>query len=111
MKTKKQRDRDDYAIVPVTPETSLVRAERARRPYDDHLALAGRVADRFARSDAFGEAQATWTANTRRRYLNDLELFSAYLAGARIEREASALFNDAEAWRGMTFGLLKGFKT
>lgn len=80
-------------------------------PYDDHLALAGQIADRFAQSDVFAEAQATWTANTRRRYLNDLELFSAYLESARIKRPAEDLFNGAEAWRGMTFGLLKGFKT
>ena len=92
-------------------ETSPARGEREGYSYDDHLALAGQVADRFAQSDAFTEAQATWTANTRRRYLNDLELFSAYIKSAHIERSAEALFNDAEAWRGMTFGLLKGFKT
>jgi integrase len=109
--TKKQRSRDEYAVIPLAPETSPVVGERSKRSYDDHLALAGQVADRFAQSDAFAEAQATWTANTRRRYLNDLELFSAYLESARIERPAQALFNDAEAWRGMTFGLLKGFKT
>jgi integrase len=108
--TKRLRSRDEYAVIPVTPETSPVGGEKARRSYDDHLALAGQVADRFAQSDAFAEAQAIWTVNTRRRYLNDLELFSAYLESAHIERPAEALFNDAQAWRGMTFGLLKGFK-
>ena len=111
MSTKKPRSRDEYAVVLVSPETSPARGEREGHSYDDHLALAGQVADRFAQSDAFTEAQATWTANTRRRYLNDLELFSAYIKSAHIERSAEALFNDAEAWRGMTFGLLKGFKT
>ena len=111
MHTKKQRNRDEYAVVPLTQKTSLDRGEKARLPYDDHLALAGQIAVRFAQSDAFGETQATWTANTRRRYLNDLELFSSYLEGARINRPAQALFSDPEAWRGMTFGLLKGFKT
>jgi integrase len=110
MNTKKHSGRSEYAVIPITPETSLARREKARHSYDDHLTLAGQVADRFARSDAFAEAQATWTSNTRRRYLNDLELFSAYLGSAHIERPAEDLFNDAEAWRGMTFGLLKGFK-
>jgi integrase len=111
MPTKKQRGRDKYAVIPVVPETSLVGGERVRSSYDDHLTLAGQIADRFAQSDAFAEAQATWTANTQLRYLNDLKLFSAYLESAHIERPAEDLFNDAAAWRGMTFGLLKGFKT
>jgi integrase len=109
--TKRQDSRDQYAVIPVTPETTPDGVDRSRRSYDDHLMLAGQVADRFAQSDAFAEAQATWTANTRRRYLNDLELFSAYLGSARIKRSAEALFNDAEAWRGTSFGLLKGFRT
>jgi len=68
MNAKRQRSRDEYAVIPVTPQTSPVGGERASRSsYDDHLALAGQVADRFAQSDAFAEAQATWTANTKRR--------------------------------------------
>lgn len=97
----------DYAAMPF-PVVTVGSTQGA--PYDDRLALAGQVADHFAQSDAFAEAQATWTANTRRRYLNDLELFSAYLESARIKRPAERLFSDAEAWRGMTFGLLRGFK-
>jgi integrase len=114
MNVKKQRDQQDsYAVIPVSSEIATPARERKAPPhaYDDHLELAGQIADRFAQSDAFAEAQATWTENTRRRYLNDLELFSAYLRNARIERKADTLFSDAEAWRGMTFGLLKGFKT
>ncbi len=85
-------------------DTSLI-------PYESNdLALAGEIADHYAQSDTFAQACATWTQNTQRRYLNDLELFSAYLESAGIERKAQVLFSDAEAWRGMTFGLLKGFK-
>src|SRR5437899_10607749 len=104
MSTKKPRSLNEYAVVPVITETSPARGEREDRSYDDHLALVGQVADRFAQSDAFAGAQATWTANTQRRYLNDLELFSAYLGSAHIERPAEDLFNDAEAWRGMKIG-------
>ncbi|MGZ3622928.1 MAG: tyrosine-type recombinase/integrase [Ktedonobacteraceae bacterium] len=80
------------------------------RPYDDHLELAGIVADQLALSDTFAEAHAIWTANTRRRYINDLKLFSDFLSSAGINRSSETLFKDAEAWRGMSFGLLKGFK-
>jgi integrase len=80
------------------------------RPYDDHLQLAGIIADQLAFSDTFAEAHATWTANTQRRYLNDLELFSTYLGSAGINRSAVELFNDAGAWKGMSYGLLKGFR-
>jgi integrase len=112
MNTKKQGDHDELTMIPLTPESGVVVEESAmRRTYDDHLALAGEVADRFAQSDAFDEARSTWTSNTRRRYRNDLELFSTYLESARIDRPVDALFSNAEAWRGMTFGLLKGFKT
>lgn len=79
--------------------------------YDEHLALAGYVANQFAQNDVFVSAQALWTVHTRKRYLNDLKLFSAFLSEARVERSAEALFQDAEAWRGMSFGLLRGFKT
>lgn len=105
---KKKRD-----MMPVSSEISISIDEMKVLPhsYDNHLELAGMIADRLALTDTFTEAHAIWTANTRRRYLNDLELFSIYLGSARIERSAEALFNDAEAWRGMSFGLLKGFKT
>lgn len=40
-----------------------------------------------------------------------LKCFSTYLAEAGIKREADDLYQDAEAWRGMSVGLLKGFRT
>jgi integrase len=110
---KRDYQQEIHSVIPVSSELTTPVGDMRIYPrsYDDHLELAGQIADRFARSDAFAEAQATWTENTRRRYLNDLELFSAYLRSARIEREAQAIFSDAQAWRGMTFGLLKGFRT
>ncbi len=111
-----ENKRDQQNVNDMTPVSSEItipigEMKASSRSYDDHLELAGLIADRIALTDVFAEAHATWTANTQRRYMNDLELFSAFLGSARIERSAEVLFNDAEAWRGMSFGLLKGFKT
>lgn len=103
-----QSDETTYPVIPL-PTTTIVSDQPGQ--YDDRLAVIGQIADRFAVSDAFAGARAVWTANTQKRYMNDLELFSTYLAGAQIQRPAQVLFHDAEAWRGMSFGLLKGFKS
>ncbi len=102
---------DDREIVGTRHDPqALVSDLTTAAPYDDRPVLAGQVADRMAQSDVFAIAHTTWTANTSKRYSNDLKLFSAYLAAAQIERPALALFHDAHAWRGISFGLLQGFK-
>ena len=92
------------------PFGMVIVKEEQLHPYDDHLKLAAQITDQFTYAVEFAEEHAIWTVNTQRRYENDLELFSTYLKDVHIERPAKALFNDAEAWRGMNFGLLKGFK-
>lgn len=109
-KNDQQDEMHDVTLVPSEITISSHKAEILPYPYDDHLELAGMIADQLAYSDTFAEAHAIWTLNTQRRYVNDLKLFSDYLRSAGINRDAAALFNDAEAWRGMSFGLLKGFK-
>jgi integrase len=84
--------------------------EKARPRYGDDLALAGLAADRASRTDAFAEYHAEQTDNTRAAQKDALTCFSTYLAAAGIEREAEDLYQDAEAWRGMSAGLLKGFR-
>ncbi len=97
---------ENVAISLVIPGEELEVAQA----YDKQLSLAGSVADHFARHDVFTSTHAIWTFQTRKRYFNDLKLFSAYLREVPVERSTEALFHDAEAWRGMSFGLLKGFK-
>ena len=48
---------------------SIKAKEEQSHPYDDHLKLAGQIADQFTYSVAFTEAHATWTVNTQRRYI------------------------------------------
>lgn len=91
---------------------AIVAADRTiPATYDDALHVAGQVANHYAATDAFPHAHATWTPNTRRRYMNDLKRLSTYLHSAGIERSAEALFYDPQAWRGMSYGLLKGLRT
>jgi integrase len=78
--------------------------------YDDDLARAAQVADELSKEDAFKEYHATCSDNSRRAQHDALALFSTYLAEAGVTRSADDLYSDAEAWRGMSHGLLKGFR-
>src|SRR6266704_2617297 len=84
--------------------------EKGRSRYGDDLALGGLVADQASRTDAFAEYHAEQSDNTRDAQLDALKCFSTYLAAAHIQRQAEDLYHDAEAWRGMSAGLLKGFR-
>ncbi len=81
-----------------------------RSRYSDDLALAGQAADHASRTDTFAEYHTEQTDNTRAAQLDALKCFSTYLAAAGIQRQAEDLYQDAEAWRGMSAGLLKGFR-
>lgn len=89
--------------VPLSPE-------RVRSRYGDDLAAAGLAADHASRTDAFAEYHAEQSDNTRAAHKDALKCFSTYLAQAGIERETDDLYQDADAWRGMSAGLLKGFR-
>lgn len=78
--------------------------------YDDALARAALVADELSKEDAFAEYHANCTENTHQAQREGLALFSKYLAAAGVTRAPDALYSDAEAWRGMSHGLLKGFR-
>src|SRR5260221_373744 len=84
--------------------------ERVESRYSEDLALAGLAADHASRTDAFAEYHAEQTDNTRAAQRDALKCFSIYLAVAGIEREVLDLYLDADAWRGMSAGLLKGFR-
>lgn len=79
--------------------------------YDDSLEIAGLIADHLSRGQKFAAYHSTKAHNTLQRQQYDLQVFSAYLAQAGITRDPESLYLDAEAWRGITAGLLEGFKT
>ncbi len=78
--------------------------------YGDDLARAGLVADQVSRTHPFVEYHAQLADNSRSASRDALTCFSAYLAAAGITRQVDDLYQDAEAWRGMSAGLLKGFR-
>jgi len=98
---------EQSALVP-GDATTIMLLPRSR--YGDDLALGGLAADHASRTDTFAEYHAEQTDNTRTAQLDALKCFSTYLAKAGIERLADDLYQDAEAWRGMSVGLLKGFR-
>ena len=91
-------------------EGSDVSVEISASRYDDALARAAIIADSFSEALNFQEYHLTCTENTLSRQQNDLALFSRYLQSAGITRHAQDLFHDAEAWRGMSYGLLRGMR-
>ena len=94
------------ALVP--GDAAMIMLPRSR--YGDDLALGGLAADHASRTDTFAEYHAEQTENTRTAQLDALKCFSTYLGKAGIQRQALDLYQDAEAWRGMSVGLLKGFR-
>jgi integrase len=92
----------DDAAVPVT--------EILPGSYGDDLVSAASAADQASRTDAFARYHSERTENTRSAQKAALACFSTYLAAAGVQRTAAALYGDAEAWRGMSHGLLKGFR-
>ncbi|HEY4032358.1 MAG TPA: tyrosine-type recombinase/integrase [Ktedonobacteraceae bacterium] len=77
--------------------------------YHTDLAIGGEAANRASQQNAFQDYQSKITPNTKRRQKNDLEAFSLYLSKAGINRSVEDMMHDPLAWKGMTYGLLRGF--
>lgn len=70
---------------------------------------AGQIANLYAQSDVWEKYHKEITENTRKRQMNDLASYCAYLAAMNIQRTAEELFNDPWSWSGTTYGLLAGY--
>src|SRR5450755_4719461 len=101
---------DDESTALTIITDAPISLEKVRSRYGDDLAMAGLAADHASRTDAFAEYHAEQTDNTRAAQRDALKCFSTYLAQAGIERQGEDLYHDAEAWRGISAGLLKGFR-
>lgn len=75
------------------------------------LADAGAVANHYASRQAFNDYQNRKSKNTLRAQASDLATFALYLAASGIlPPTADELQNMPEAWQGMTWGLVEGFR-
>jgi len=75
------------------------------------LADVGQAANGAAAASAFADYRSRRAANTLRHQGADLATFAAYLARVTggDAPDGEALANDAQTWRGMTWGLVNGF--
>lgn len=74
------------------------------------MAEAGQAANRAASAGVFQNELAELSANTRKSYQEDLRTWADYLAGAGVDIADCDFYQSPECWRGVTFGLVAGFK-
>jgi integrase len=78
--------------------------------YPNLLAAVGEIANTHAAAAAFDDYLGRKADNTRRRQRHDLANFAQYLAAVKINRTADELQSNPEAWRGMTWGMVAGYR-
>jgi integrase len=74
----------------------------------DAMQQAGIVATDIAREHVFSDAASGKAANTERRKIADIALFENFLQSAGVP--AYDMYQDPQAWHGVTWGLLEAFK-
>lgn len=79
-------------------------------PSFDALSMAGRAANQAARHAVFDDYVARRAPNTIRRQLGDLRLFAMFLEDAGVKTSGEDLQNFPDAWQGLTWGIVEGFK-
>jgi integrase len=83
----------------------------AATPYENFaLHQAGRAANFAAAQGVFADYVSRRAENTLRRQKADLRLFADFLNDAGVPASADALQSDPDAWNGMTWGIVEGFK-
>ncbi len=107
----------------MTPQQLITSGQNKIAPADTHaLTLAGEIANRYAAAGAFADYIGRKATNTRKRHAGDLARFADYLnaigqgMGDDMARFADAvrLFPDGDLdgniWRGVSWGLVEGFR-
>ncbi len=74
------------------------------------LARAGQVANVYAAQGVFADYINRRAANTLRRQIADLRSFAQYLDVVSVHVDGDTLQQTAEAWQGITWGIVEGFK-
>lgn len=100
----------DESNAPAIVNAGDVTMVDALSSYSDDLEASGMVANQYARLWVFDEYHTQCTENTRIRQRYDLTVFQAFLAVLGVARAVDDLFNDADAWKGVTYGHIKAFR-
>jgi integrase len=90
-------------------ETAITVIDTSQVSTSDDLSAMGAIADEIASKGVFEDYQDGCTENTKRRQKSDLAVFARYLEAAGIHRTDEELYTTAEAWRGMSHGIVQGF--
>src|SRR5215212_12020320 len=75
---------------------------------NDIMTQAGQAANEAGARHAFEDHTARKADNTIRRKIADLALFETFLQSAGVP--AIGLYDNPHAWRGITWGIVEGFK-
>jgi hypothetical protein len=75
---------------------------------NDIMQQAGQAANEAGARHAFEDHTARKAANTIRRKVADLALFETFLQSAGVP--AIALYDNPQAWRGITWGIVEAFR-
>lgn len=76
------------------------------------MEIAGQLANGYAANGAFKDYHSRKAVNTLRRQRADLQLFADFLSTAGISDAPAggALYSDAGSWKGITWGLVEGYR-
>lgn len=74
------------------------------------LAVAGEVANHYARRNVFADYQERKADNTLRAQVVDLGVFADFLRSAQLATTAEELRAEPTAWAGVTWGLVEAFR-
>ena len=75
-----------------------------------HVLAVGQAANAAAERNVFRMYQAEKSGSTLSAQRQDLGTFCTYLAEVTVSRDADELYDSPEAWQGVTWGLVEGFK-
>ena len=96
--------------LPTTPYTANS-SKLQLLTFENALVNAGRDANEERKHNPFAEYHATCQPNTLYRHYYDLRCLCQFLSNERnVQRTPQELALSAEAWRGMTYGLVADFR-
>lgn len=92
----------------MTKQNAMTTTTDGALSHTAQLTSAGKAANKAAARHAFDNAMIGKAPNTIMRKRADIALFESFLR--RVKVDARDLYNNPEAWRGVTWGIVESFK-